>query len=194
MSHDAGLDIDFDSQAESQALALQRATDPELGKEAVPASGTVTLAGRSFRISSKVGLMPLLKFAHAANSGLDTGDMRSFDALYEILQDVIQEPVPPCGECVDCQRREADAGYGTDCPFADAGDWDAFERHAVSSKADAEELLDTVSEAITQITARPTGSPSASSAGRRPTSRNSTAASSGRGAGSNGSRRARRAT
>lgn len=186
MAEEAGLDIDFDA-AETQALALQRATDPELGKLAAVPARTVTLAGRQFRISSKVGLMPLLKFAHAAD--LDTSDLRGMAAMYEMLQDVIQEPVPPCGECVDCLRGDED-----DCPFADRGDWEEFTRHATASKCDGEELLDVVSEAITLLTARPTESPQPSSAGQRRTTRDSTATSSARrAAGSGSSRRGRRA-
>jgi len=189
MAEEAGLDIDFDA-LEGQVVAVQRMTDPELGSKPVPKVQAVTLNGRQFRLSAKVGLMPILKFAHAANSGLDTSDMRSFDALWEMLHDVIQEEIPPCGECEACAEKRED-----DCPFYDAGDWDAFERHATVSKADAEELLDVVADAMALITARPTGQPSDSSDSSRRATARSTARSSGRrGAASNGSRRARRAT
>lgn len=198
MTEDAGLDIDWDAQndqaIEGRAIALQLATDPELGGkpevQKAAARRVVTLNGREFRLSQRTGLMPLLKFAHAANSGLDTSDMRSFDAMYEMLQDVIQEPVPPCGKCPVCLNGQED-----ECQYADPGDWDKFERHATATKADAEDLLDVVGDAIQIITARPTGSPGSSSDGRRPGSPSSTGGSSGRrGAGSAGSRRARRAT
>lgn len=189
MSEDAGLNLDFDA-LEGQVLAVQRAADPEL-KDKLPVTvRAVTLAGKQFRLADKIGLMPVLKFAHAANSGMDTGDMRAFDAIYEMLQDVIAGEIPPCGECPACLADEDDK-----CPFADPGDWTAFEQHAVASKADADDLLDVVGEAITLITARPTVPPSDSSRSVRRNTRNSTGTSSGRqGAASNGSRRARRAT
>lgn len=43
-----------------------------------------------FRVAMNVGSMPLLEFAHAANSGLDTSEMEGLAALYSMLQDCIE--------------------------------------------------------------------------------------------------------
>ncbi len=186
------MDYDADGAAELGAIELQQATDPELSGEVISPARIVTLAGEDFRVAEKVGLMPLLKFSHAAN--LRTDDERAYAAMYEILRDVILEAEPPCGQCAACKQAGADA-TARDCTVADEGDWDKFQDHAVKCKADADELLDVVGQAIKLIAARPTESPSGSSTGRRSTSQKSTGNSSGRrAAAQNGSRRGRRAT
>ena len=157
---------------ERAAVELQHATDPELSGEIISPSRVITLAGEDFRVAEKVGLMPLLKFSHAAN--LRSDDEKAYAAMYEILRDVILEDEPPCGKCAGC-KAAAPAPAARDCQFAEEGDWDRFQQHAVECKADADELLDVVSQAIKVISARPTGSPSDSSNGQRSTSRKSTA-------------------
>lgn len=81
----------------------------------------------AYRIADKVGLVPLMKFAHAASSGVDTGDMMALAAIYEMLQD-----------CLDPRE------------------WDRFLREMTAAKADAEELLPIVQQTIELLTARPT--------------------------------------
>lgn len=180
------------AEIEISAAQLQASTDRELSGEVITSSRVVTLAGQDFRVAEKVGLMPLLKFSHAANLRVD--DSRAYIAMYEILRDVIMEAEEPCGECPGCKEAGNDA-TARDCAFADDGDWDRFEEHAVNCKADADELLDVVEQAIKVISARPTGSPSSSSDGSRRTSRKSTGSSSGRRAtASNRTARGRRAT
>jgi len=185
-------DVEMGDAAERAAIEIQTAADPELSGEVISPARVVTLAGEDFRVAEKVGLMPLLKFSHAAD--LRTDDERAYSALYEILRDVILEADEPCGECPGCKT----AGTGAtarDCVFADEGDWERFQDHAVRCKADADELMDVVAQAIKVIAARPTGSPSGSSTGRRDTSRNSTAVRSTRQAGvSRRSPRGKRAT
>lgn len=180
------------SDVEVTAIQLQSATDRELSGEVVNPDRVVTLAGRDFRVAEKVGLMPLLKFSHAANLRAD--DARAYVAMYEILRDVIMEAEDPCGECDGCKT----AGTGAtarDCNFADEGDWDKFQEHAVECKAEADELFEVVEQAIKLISARPTESPSSSSQESRNGSRRSTAGSSGRRAvASKPSPRGRRAT
>jgi len=184
--------VDSSAEIEISAAQVQARTDRELSGEVLRSDRIVTLAGEDFRVAQKVGLMPLLKFSHAAS--LRTDDEKALAALYEILRDVIYEGDEPCGECPGCLAA-GETATARDCAVADEGDWGRFQDHAVECKADGEELLDVVSQAIKIITARPTESPSSSSSGRRPTSRNSTGSSSARRAGaSNGSRRGRRAT
>jgi hypothetical protein len=184
--------VDHDVEIEISAADIQASTDQELSGEVVNSARVITLAGREFRVADKVGLMPLLKFSHAAN--LRANDDRAFAAMYAILRDVIYEGDEPCGRCPGCKRASPEP-VTRDCQIADQGDWEAFEEHATKCKADEEELLEVVTQAIKLITARPTELPSNSSAGQRKTSRSLTdGKSSPRGAGSNGSRRAKRAT
>jgi hypothetical protein len=170
-------DVEYDDADERAAIELQHAADPELSGEIISPTRVITLAGEDFRVAEKVGLMPLLKFSYAAN--LRTDDERAYAALYEILRDVILEDEPPCGKCAGCKAAGKNPAT-EDCQFAEEGDWGKFQQHAVDCKADADELMDVVAQAIRIISARPTESPSASSNGRQPTSRKSTAARSTR--------------
>jgi len=177
---------------EVSAIQLQTATDRELSGEVINHDRVITLAGQDFRVAEKVGLMPLLKFSHAANLRAD--DSRAYVAMYEILRDVIMEAEDPCGECPGCQAAGVTA-TARDCKFADEGDWERFQDHAVACKAEADELFDVVEQAIKLISARPTESRSSSTQGSRNGSRRSTAAISGkRAGGSKASPRGRRAT
>ncbi len=139
---------------------------------------TVELLGRRFRVAEKIGIMPLLKYASAAD--MDTDDPRALGAVYMMLRDCIYQGTPGCGTCQDCKN-----GSEARCKAYDKGDWAAFEEHAISTKADAEELVPVISQAMEIITARPTRPRDGSSAGQRATRRNSTASTSGgRGRGS----------
>ena len=183
---------DLDLGSEHDAIVVQASSDRELAGEVITPGESITLAGRSFRVAEKVGLMPLLKFSHAA--GLKTTDERAYVAMYQILRDVIRGADPACGRCEGC-KEAAGEPTARDCLTADGGDWDAFEDWAVECKADADELLDVVSEAVKVITARPTKPASGSSPSSPRTSRTSTGSRSARAGGaSGGSRRGKRAT
>jgi hypothetical protein len=174
---------------ENDAIVLQASTDKELAGEVITPGGTISLAGRSFRVAEKVGLMPLLKFSYA--SGLKVTDERAYVAMYQILRDIILAADPPCGRCPGCKAADREP-QSRDCEIADQGDWDAFEEWAVECKADADALLDVVTEAIKVISARPTESPAVSGSSSQRTSRRSTGGRSALpAAGSNGSRRGR---
>ena len=159
MTHDAGLDIDFDEDPDIQLAAIQGQVaaaapdtmmDPpaELDGKALPGR-TVELKGKPFKIRAKVGLMPMLKFS--AYADMETQDPRALGAMYSMLKD-----------CIDPK------------------DWRAFEDHAIDSQADADELLDVISKAMQIIAGRPTEPPAPSSRGRRAISGGSTGSSSAR--------------
>lgn len=189
MSSDAGIDIDFDSEnvtwdRELAAVQLQAAqmddgqdeggTEPaELAGEVVDDGEHVEFMGRKFRVAEKIGAMPLLKFSAFAD--VSTTDPRAMAAMYAMLRDCIHPGHPACGKCEKCK-----AGQETACKEYDAGDWAAFETHAIDSRADAEELLDVITKVMEIISGRPTGPRSPSSGGRRAISGGSTARSSGR--------------
>lgn len=97
---------------------------------------TVTFAGEEFALSDRIGLMPLMRFAHVARSGVDSGDMEALDAMYRLLE--------------QCFTEES---------------WLRFEDAATKARADGDELMGVVKDAIQTISARPTGRPSDSSDG-----------------------------
>jgi hypothetical protein len=108
------------------------------------ADATVEFAGRTFRVADKVGLMPLMRFAHIARQGVDASDMDGLAAIYDLLRSAIADE-----------------------------DWRAFEDHATDVRADGDELLAIATEAIQVVAARPTVEPSDSSDGQPTASRSS---------------------
>lgn len=183
---DAGLDLDFDSPAswdselariQGQAAGLPEPEPQEIvvaPDKIATSARTVEFMGQRFRIAARVGLMPLLKFS--AYSNMSTADPGALSAMYAMLRDCIERGTPACGKCPECR-----AGREFACADYDPGDWDRFERHAIDTKAEADDLLDVISSAMELISGRPTGQPSPSSAGRRGIPGGSTARSSARG-------------
>jgi hypothetical protein len=111
-------------------------------------AASLEFLGELFRLGESIGLMPLMKFAHAANSGLDSDDMAGLAALYSLVRDTIHPD-----------------------------DWDRFERLAIEKHAEGDEIFEFVGKAIASISARPSQRRSVSSNGAPPTSPNSTASS-----------------
>lgn len=91
----------------------------------------ILFVGRSYTVADKLGLMPLLKFAHIASKGTDGNEMDGMAAMYELLHNVIADD-----------------------------QWDDFEAHATATRAGEDELLSAVTGAIQVMTARPTKRPS----------------------------------
>jgi hypothetical protein len=203
---DAGIDIDMDHQlAGIQGLAA--GVTPEIIREVRPGTITATrsveLKGKRFRIADKIGAMPLLKFSMFADMNIQ--DPRALGAMYTLLRDCIYSGSPACGTCEQCNPapcgqcrgcnpddgREArcwqNTADETACAQYKSGDWAAFEEHAMTSKADADELMDVVTKVMELVSGRPTEPPGTSSSGPRTTSGRSTGSSSGRRA--KGSRR-----
>lgn len=109
----------------------------------------VAAFGGRFAVADKVGLMPLLRFAHVARKGIDSADVEGLDAMYQLLRQVIADD-----------------------------EWDRFEEAATTARAGDEEILAVVKDAMAVISARPTGRPSASSGGPQTVSTSSPADSS----------------
>lgn len=123
-----------------------RAEQAEL--EGAASEKVVHCLGGTYKVAEKVGLMPLLRFAHAAKQGLDTADMDGLAAVYDMLHDCL-----------------------------DPADWDRFAADMTREKAGADDLLPLVTQAIEVLSARPTGAPSGSSDGSPATTATSTAGS-----------------
>ena len=96
----------------------------------------LTFEGKPFKVAPKVGLMPLMKFAKLAKQGVDASDMDGLAAIYDLLRSVIADE-----------------------------DWDRFEDHAALVRADGDDLMAVVSQAVEVISQRPTARPSDSSDG-----------------------------
>lgn len=187
--NDAGLDIEYGdgsySDAEERALRalkMHQGEDPadadaELAaiQGQVAAAAPDSSAGNPPELDGKAvtGRVIVLKgkkfrvrkkvglmpmLKFSAYADMETQDPRALGAMYMMLRDCI---VPE--------------------------DWRAFEDHAVDSQADADELLDVITQAMQIISGRPTEPPVPSSRGRRAISGGSTASSSARRA--RGSRR-----
>lgn len=123
---------------------------------------TIEFMGERFRIASKIGLMPLLKFAHVSRKGIDSADIEGLAAMYAMIRD-----------CIDAEpsvRYEQDARTGERKPVYGPSEWDRFEDHANDTKADDTELFEVVTKVIEVISARPTGRRSDSSTGSQATS------------------------
>lgn len=109
----------------------------------------IDFAGETFRLADKIGLMPLMRFAHVSRRGVDSNDMEGLAAIYDLLKQCIADD-----------------------------DWGRFEDAAMTSRADGDELLEVVSRAVQAISERPTQEPSDSSDGQPITSGSSTDGSS----------------
>lgn len=131
---------------------------------------TIEFKGAEFAVADKVGLMPLLRFAHAAKSGLDSADMEGMAALYDMLRQCIADKAVYVLNGGELDR----AAYNELPPEAveqvvTYGGWDEFEEHATTSRADDADLMDIVQRAMALLSARPTSRPSASSDGSQST-------------------------
>jgi len=177
---DAGLEIDYDAELarlQGQVAGVDQppaAAEVVVAGEVVTSDRTVEFMGRNFRIAEKVGLMPMLKFS--AHADMRTTDPGAMAAMYEMIRDCIYDGNPGCGECASCTAGDEEA-----CKQYDPGDWGEFERHAIDTKAEADDLLDVITATIELIAGRPTEPPSGSPPGRRSTRDASMARSSARG-------------
>lgn len=102
----------------------------------VGAPVTIPFKGADFVVAESVGLMPLMRFAYLAKSGVDSEGLEGLAAMYSLLQSTIADD-----------------------------EWDRFVDHASKTRADNDDLMAVVNEAIGAISGRPTVRPSVSSGG-----------------------------
>jgi hypothetical protein len=112
-------------------------------------TNSLEFKGRRFGLSDRIGLMPLLKFAHAAKSGLTSDDMEGLSAMYLLIR-----------SCLD----------RTPGPDDGPSQWDMFEQYAIDTDADGEELSGLINRAVQVISSRPPKRPGDSSPSSTPTS------------------------
>lgn len=98
----------------------------------------IDFEGETFRVADKVGLMPLMRFATIARSGVDANELEGLAAMYDLLEQCIHPD-----------------------------DWARFTDHATKVRASGDDLNDVVARAMAEVAKRPTGRPSVSSDGPR---------------------------
>lgn len=139
----------------------------------VETDGKIEFMGAYFKMTDRIGLMPLLKFAHASSKGLDSTDMEGLAALYSMIHDCIDHEQP-------MEERVNPVTGKVEMMPSGPSEWNRFEAHAIEMKAEADDLMSLVQRVIEAVAARPTRRPGDSSAGPQQTSVNSKASSSSR--------------
>jgi hypothetical protein len=107
---------------------------------------TIEFLGKTFPLAGRIGLMPVMRFAKAAKSGLDSLDMEALAVLFDLLE-----------QCIAPEE------------------WVRFQDHADEQRADGDDLLKVVTDTFEVLSARPTRRPSNSSDGPATTAARSTA-------------------
>jgi hypothetical protein len=137
-------------------------------------TNSLEFMGKRFGLSETIGLMPLLKFAHAAKAGLDSDDMEGLEAMYLLIK--------ACLDRSQTQAVDADGKPVFDASGAPVWDgpsqWDLFEAHAIDVDADGDDLSGFINQAVTVVSARPRKRRGGSSASSPQTSPSSKASSS----------------
>jgi len=100
----------------------------------------VTFMGDEFAVATKIGLMPLMRFAKIAKAGVDSSDEDGLAAMYDLLQQCIADDA-----------------------------WPRFEAHADKTRADDKELMQVIKDVMAILSERPTSRPSDSSVGPQQT-------------------------
>ena len=96
----------------------------------------VSLKGEQFKVRNGIALMALMRFAHIAQAGTDSGEMEGLAAMYDLLESAIADE-----------------------------DWGRFQAHAVKARATDKDLMMLVRKVIRGEADRPTQRPSDSSDG-----------------------------
>lgn len=137
--------------------------------------GKIEFLGEWFRLADGVALMPLLAFANASKSGLDSDDMEGMAALYALIRDVVDQT----REQVTDERGQLVFEADGETPkWAGPSEWQRFEQHAIKERADGDDLMEFVGRAMSVMSARPRKRREISSDGSPRTSEKSKAGSS----------------
>lgn len=145
------------------------------GVEILDDGNSLEFMGKRFGLAESIGLMPMLKFANAAKSGLTSDDMEGLSAMYLLIRS--------CLDRSQVQSRNPETGEPlfdeSGAPvWAGPSQWDLFEMHAIDTNADGDDLSKVINQAVQVISARPRKRHGDSSASSSPTSGNGKAASS----------------
>ena len=125
--------------------------DIQSAGEGIVTDNKIEFMGEVFSVPDKISFMPMLLFAKAAKSGVDSADMDGLAAMYDMIHG--------CLEAEDGER---------------------FDQVALDNRASDQDLLDTVSQVMEIVSARPTEPPSGYSSPARNSSKKSKGRSSSR--------------
>lgn len=127
---------------------------------------TIEFRGQTYRVAEKIGLAPLIRFGKLAKSGADSGDMGSLAVMYDVLDQCFASQCDSCGswDQVALLTRDEAAACCADRKPATV-EFDRFMDAATVGRWDDEEILEVVGKVMEALADRPTGRPSASSAG-----------------------------
>lgn len=114
---------------------------------------TFSFHGERFTLPARIGSLPLMQFAAAAEADVNIESMQGKASVYALIRAVV-----------------------------DPGDWPRFEKTANAHAADTAELLDVCTAVLVHFAGRPTVRPSDSSDGPPATTENSKGDSSSRAA------------
>ncbi len=133
----------------------------------MPDDDRVEFLGERFRLAERVGIMPMLAYANASKTGLDSDDMEGLAAMYTRVRDVVDQRRPPR---IDPKTGQQAVDAEGNPEWAGPSEWMRFEKHALEQQADGEEVMEFVSRAMSVLAARPRKRREASSAISPPTS------------------------
>lgn len=112
---------------------------------------SIEFLGRRFRLAERIGLMPMLAFAAASKKGLDSSDMEGLAAMYALIRDCLDETRVQAVDDRGAPVFEPDGTPRYDGP----SEWMKFEQHCLAEKAEAEDLMEFISSAMSVVSARP---------------------------------------
>lgn len=169
----AGEPRKFDESYGEKAVTTQEVQAASEGVVVLDDTNSIEFLGRRFRLAESIGLMPLLKFAHSAKSGVTSDDMEGLSAMYLLIRSCldrskVQEVDPATGAPVFDEAGEP--------VWAGPSEWELFEQHAIDQDADGEDLSEMITQAVQVVSARPRkrrGGSSASSPQTSPSSKGS---------------------
>lgn len=88
-------------------------------RQSKPPAPSITFMGEKYKVAEKVGVMPLMLFARAAEAGVTMGDPKGLAAFHAQLQDVIHED-----------------------------DWGRFQEDMITKKVGMEDLMECAQQAV----------------------------------------------
>lgn len=112
--------------------------------------GRVEFMGARFRLAEGIGIMPLMAYANAAKSDLDSDDLDGLAAMYALVRDMVDQTRVQATN--DGRPVFDDDGEPV---YEGPSEWQRFERHAIETKADGEDLRDFIKAGMEQLAARP---------------------------------------
>lgn len=136
-------------------------------------SNSIEFMGKRFGLAETIGLMPLLKFAHCAKTGLDSDDMEGLSAMYLLIRSCLDRSQ---AQAVDPTTGKPQFDESGSPVWAAPSQWNLFEQHAIDMDADGDDLSTMINQAVQVVSARPRkrrGGSSASSPQTSPSSRES---------------------